>query len=207
VSWPICRRISIVGLSRIILYTFWVDELSTWARIYYIAYTHTHTHTHIYLFIHSSLSRTACIHSRFPQTARTNLAMVHAVLSPDISFFFTLFLSICVFPPSPSPRSFSIFAPSTTSHSFFTLSIYIFSVLVKLHVGRFHSPTRGFSEPQSEHTLLSESNDRCRVSPIDKLGYSPPQGFTFFSNCCRVEAYPVRVSRFGYPQTTWKAGC
>lgn len=89
---------------------------------------------------------------------------------------------------SPSPLLYAVFTPL---------------VFVKLHVGRFH-PTYSESapEPQSVHTpptLVSESSDRCHVSPIEQTRrYSLPQGFTSFQTIVvKHNIHSVRVPRFG----------
>lgn len=83
--------------SLLILYTFSTSTSFRPEHVYILTFLRTLYIIlyYIYIFIYVHLSPdTACIHSRFPQTARTNLAMVHAVLSPNISFLFSFSLSL-----------------------------------------------------------------------------------------------------------------
>lgn len=112
VSWPMRRENRTTKHHRFLIESSFlillpgVDELSTWAHIYFTYLRVTYIY-YIYI-IYTFLSRTACIHSSSPQTARTNLAVVHAVLSQ--SLFLSILshsLSLCLFLSPPPPPSIS----------------------------------------------------------------------------------------------------
>lgn len=168
-----------------------VDEFSTWAHIYFYIFARTYIY-YIYI-IYTFLSRTACIHNSSPQTARTNLAVVHAVLSQ--SLFLSIFshsLSLCLFlsflPPSPLTPDISLtfdFSPFPYIRSTPLTSSWDY-VSEKLS---FPSSRRDGTSgnPKVCAPLSSSPVIDVYVSPIDELGLFPPRGRFAPPNCCLVK--------------------
>jgi len=179
-----------------------VNELSTWAHIYLIyicAYIYI---TYIYI-IYVLISHTACIHSSSPQTARTNLAVVHAVLSQ--SLFLSLFsnsLSLCLFLSCSQYLLRSVFHSFpliyALFHFFSPREITCQNTLLFPRLGRAR-----LRNPESMHHSSPSPVIYVYVSPIDELRTLPLRGEIRPSRLCclckvHIYIYSHREALFEY---------